>query len=100
VDVYVAQSRDGGVTWAERRVSSRSSNLNYLTPGNLPFWGDYIYVSAAGDEIQVGWTDSRAFEPEEKGSFAAYRPCASKPYVNDPCLSQGGSDENIYTARL
>jgi hypothetical protein len=66
----------------------------------LPFWGDYLYVSAAGDVVQVGWTDSRNFKPKKKGGFAAYRPCDGKPYVNDPCLSQGGSDANIYTARL
>jgi hypothetical protein len=101
VDVFVAQSRDGGKTWTERRMSSRSSNFNYLTPGNLPFWGDYIYVSAAREAVQVAWTDSRDFKNRKKGSFAAYRPCESnRPYVNDPCLSQGGSDENIYSARL
>ena len=100
VDVYVAQSTNGGRTWMQRRITNRSSNFNYLTPANLPFWGDYIYVSAAGEEVQVGWTDSRDFVEEKKGSFAAYRPCNSKPYVDDPCLSRGGSDENIYSARL
>jgi hypothetical protein len=100
VDVYVAQSANGGLTWTERRITNRSSNFNYLTPANLPFWGDYIYVSAVGEEVQVAWTDSRDFVEEKKGSFAAYRPCTSRPYVDDSCLSQGGSDENIYSARL
>jgi hypothetical protein len=100
VDVYAAQSSNGGLTWIERRITNRSSNFNYLTPANLPFWGDYIYVSAVGEEVQVGWTDSRDFVAEKKESFAAYRPCDGRPYVDDSCLSRGGSDENIYSARL
>ncbi|MFN2589150.1 MAG: sialidase family protein [Actinomycetota bacterium] len=100
VDVYVAQSRDGGRSWTERRITTRSSNFNYLSPGNLPFWGDYLYASAAGPVVQVAWTDSRNFKAKRKGSFAGDNPCGTKPFVNDPCLSAGGSDQNIYTARL
>jgi hypothetical protein len=100
VDVYVAQSENGGGTWTERRVTTRLSNFNYLVPGRIPFWGDYIYVSAAGRTVQVAWTDSRNLVVRRKNSFATYLPCPKDPFVNDPCLSQGGNDQNIYTARL
>ncbi|HEX9235487.1 MAG TPA: sialidase family protein, partial [Actinomycetota bacterium] len=100
VDVYAAQSLDGGLAWTERRVTNHSSNLNFMTPSSVPFWGDYIYVSAAGRHVQVAWTDSRDFVTRKKGSFLPYRPCGSRQYVNDPCVSEGGSDENVYTARL
>jgi hypothetical protein len=102
VDVFVAQSRDGGATWVERRITTRRSNFNYLVPGLAPFWGDYIYVSAVRRTVHVAWTDSRDLvpEPERRRSFRTYLPCPDEPFINDPCLSQGGSDQNIYSARL
>jgi hypothetical protein len=57
-------------------------------------------VSAAGTTVQVAWTDSRNLVVRRRGSFATYLPCPKNPFVNDPCLSQGGNDQNIYTARL
>jgi hypothetical protein len=100
VDVFLAQSRDGGVTWTERRVTNHSSNFNYLVPNRVPFWGDYISVSAVGSVVQVAWTDSRDLVTWKNGTFSTFRPCGSPLFVNDPCLSKGGSDENIYSARL
>jgi hypothetical protein len=35
-----------------------------------------------------------------RNSFRTYQPCPDDPYIDDPCLSQGGSDQNIYAARL
>jgi hypothetical protein len=100
VDIYVAQSRDGGATWTERRITTRRSNFNYLVPGRLPFWGDYIYVSSVGGAVHVAWTDSRNVVTTRRSSFRTYLPCPDDPYIDDPCLSQGGSDQNIYAARL
>jgi hypothetical protein len=106
VDTYAAQSRDGGRTWTERRLSKQSSNYNLLVPGPVPFWGDYIYVSAAKRTVMVAWTDSRDVAVSNHGTggkdgFHVFEPCLlGKQFINDPCLSQGGHDQNIYAARL
>jgi hypothetical protein len=121
VDVFVARSRDGGRTWSERRVTTESSNPNFEAGGRVPFFGDYIYVSAAGIAVYMAWTDSRDVvtgkDPRERGEdddndgFDVFAPCRyepkdigakriRRPLIDDPCLSQGGSDENIYAARI
>jgi len=106
VDTYVAQSRDGGTSWSERRVSSLSSNYNLEVPGPVPFWGDYIYVSAVGGTVMVVWTDSRAVVLADHGTggadgFDPFEPCFNtRAFANDPCLSKGGHDQNIYAARI
>jgi hypothetical protein len=123
VNTFVAQSTNGGVSWTETQVTSHGSNFGWETHGSrrLPFWGDYIYVSASGTAVNVTWTDSRDLvpgaDPRETGTsddhdgFDGFQPCTytpndinapsySMPLVSDPCLSQGGLDENIYAARL
>jgi hypothetical protein len=123
VNAFVAQSSNGGVTWTETRVSSHGSNYGWETHGSrrVGFWGDYNYVSSVPGAVQVVWTDSRDLvpgtDPRETGAsddmdhFDVFQPCTyvpndinaaaySSPLVQDPCLSQGGLDENIYGARL
>jgi hypothetical protein len=122
VDTFVASSSNGGSTWNETKVSTVSSNYNWETHGSRrdPFWGDYIYVSAVPGAVNVVFTDSRNLvpgaDPRETGAdddhdgFDVYQPCTyvpndinapsySSPSISDPCLSQGGIDENIYGAR-
>ena len=121
MDTYVAQSTDGGATWSETKVSTVSSNYNWETHGSRrdPFWGDYIYVSAVPGGVYAVFTDSRDLvpgdDPRETGAsddedgFDVYQPCTytpndinapaySSPRISNPCLSQGGLDENIYGA--
>ena len=123
VNAFVAQSSNGGVTWTETRVSSHGSNYGWETHGSrrVGFWGDYNYVSSVPGAVQVVWTDSRDLvpgtDPRETGAsddmdhFDVFQPCTyvpndinaaaySSPLVQDPCLSRGGLDENIYGARL
>jgi hypothetical protein len=119
VNAFVAQSADGGVTWTETKVSSHGSNYGWKTHGSqrVGFWGDYNYVSAVPGAIQVTWTDSRDLVPgddprlAEPDSFDVFLPCTyipndinapsySSPLIQDPCLSQGGLDENVYTASI
>jgi hypothetical protein len=100
VDVFVARSTDGGQHWTEQRVTSEGSNFGLEVPGKLPFWGDYLYVSSAGGAAQVVWTDSRDVVTESGGDFSVYEPCFGRAFINDPCLSKGGDDQNIYTARI
>jgi hypothetical protein len=119
VNTYVAQSTTGGVSWSETQVSSVGSNFGWETHGSrrIGFWGDYLYISAVGGTVKAAWTDSRDLvpgtDPRETGAdddadgFDVYQPCTyvpndinaasySSPLISDPCLSQGGLDQNIY----
>jgi hypothetical protein len=121
VDAFVARSADGGETWTTQQVSSRSSNFGFEAVFQVPFWGDYIYISAVPGAVHIAWTDSRdivpgrdPLEPEGKGDrdgFDVFDPCTyvpkditadsfERPRIDDPCLSQGGYDQSIYAARL
>jgi hypothetical protein len=121
VNTLLAKSVNGGVSWSETQISTHGSNFNWETHGSRrdPFWGDYIYVSAVGGTTIAVWTDSRDLvpgtDPRETGAdddqdgFDVYQPCTyvpndinaasySSPAVGNPCLSQGGLDQNIYAA--
>jgi hypothetical protein len=121
VHTWVAKSTNGGVGWSETRISTVGSNFGWETHGARRdgFWGDYIYVSAVGGTVIATWTDSRDLvagtDPRETGAaddhdgFDVFQPCTyvpndinaasySSPTVGDPCLSQGGLDQNIYAA--
>ena len=106
VDTFVASSTDGGKSWSERKISSLSSNYDLEVPGPVPFWGDYIYVSAVAGTVVVVWTDSRDVKLADHGAggedgFDVFEPCESpRTFANNPCLSKGGHDQNIYAARL
>ena len=117
VDAYVARSSNG-TTWTETLASAARSNPNFENRGNArsPFFGDYNYVSAAPDgSYFTVWTDTRDLvsftDPrdgnQDEGFDADTRTCNwvpddifaaaySSPAVSDPCLSQGGLDQNIY----
>jgi hypothetical protein len=120
VHAFIARSTDGGTTWTETQVSTAGSNFGWQTHGSrrVGFWGDYLYVSAVRGAVNVVWTDSRDLVPGEdpregandKG-FSVFQPCTyvpndidaasySSPTIDDPCLSQGGLDQNIYGARV
>jgi hypothetical protein len=119
VHTYVAQSTTGGTSWSETQVSSVGSNFGWETHGSrrVGFWGDYLYISAVGGTVKAAWTDSRDLvpgtDPRETGAdddadgFDVFQPCTyvpndinaasySSPLISDPCLSQGGLDQNIY----
>jgi hypothetical protein len=121
IHTWVAKSANGGTAWGETQVSTAGSNFGWETHGSRRdgFWGDYIYVSAVGSNTMVTWTDSRDLvpgtDPRETGAaddhdgFDVFQPCTyvpndinapaySSPTIADPCLSQGGLDQNIYAA--
>ena len=120
VQARVAQSSDGGETWSEQVVSTAGSNFGWKTHGSrrVGFWGDYLYVSAVPGAVNVVWTDSRDLVPGDdprdgamENGFAVFQPCTyvpndinapayTSPTNADPCLNQGGLDQNIYGARL
>jgi hypothetical protein len=121
VHTYLAKSTNGGTSWNETQISTHGSNFNWETHAARRdgFWGDYIYVSAVADTVIATWTDSRDLVPgtdpretsadDDHDGFDVYQPCTyvpndidapsySSPLISDPCLSQGGLDQNIYAA--
>jgi hypothetical protein len=121
VQAFVAQSTDGGVSWTETPVSSAGSNFGWETHGSrrVGFWGDYLYVSSVPGAVNVAWTDSRDLvsgdDPRDGASdngFSVFQdncvydpndinaPAYITPTIGDPCLDEGGLDQNIYGARL
>jgi hypothetical protein len=125
VQSFVARSTNG-LNWTETPVSSLGTNPNWEVRGSMrsPFFGDYNYASAATTTtgITAGsvWTDTRNLDagtdPRETGAdgdadgFDGRQSCTwmpndinapsySSPTIADPCLSEGGLDQNIYFAR-
>jgi hypothetical protein len=124
VQTMIAHSTDGGVTWDESVASVELSNFGWETHGSrrVGFWGDCIYVSAVPGAVNAVWTDSRDLvpgsDPRETGAdddadgFDVFQPdCIyvpndidapsyTSPSIADPCLDEGGLDQNIYGARV
>jgi hypothetical protein len=123
VHTLVAQSTDDGGSWTEQVVSTVGSNFGWETHSSrrLGFWGDYNYISAVPGGAHAVWTSSQDLvpgaDPRETGAdddqdgFDVYQPCTyvpndinapayTSPTIDDPCLSQGGLDQNIYGAAL
>jgi hypothetical protein len=107
-DAFIARSSTGGNAWTETRVSNFSSNLNWETHGSrkVPFWGDYIYVSAVHGAVNIAWTDSRDLVAGVDPRDATAADHFDVKQCKDPnastlaaCNSQGGLDQNIYSAR-
>lgn len=58
-ETFVANSTDGGVTWADFRVSDVS-----FQPAPIPglasgYFGDYLGIAALGGKVYPCWTDNR-----------------------------------------
>jgi hypothetical protein len=123
VQAFAATSTDGGQTWSEppSPVSDAGSNPNWEVRGLVrsPFFGDYNYTGAVPGQSYVVWTDTRDLVPgsDPRGTakpggvdtFDGFQECDwvpddinapsySSPTFDDPCLSQGALDQNIYVA--
>ena len=124
VHTFIAQSSDGS-SWDDPvKVSIEGSNFGWETHGSrrVGFWGDYLYASAVDGVVNVAWTDSRDLvsgidpretdEDDDEDGFDVMQdgcvyvpndinaPSYSSPLNDDPCLNNGGLDQNIYNARL
>lgn len=51
IDVYVAFSIDGGVTWKNKRITNQS----FPSPGANVFFGDYITIAALNGIVRPLW---------------------------------------------
>jgi hypothetical protein len=120
LDLWSAVSRDGGRTWSERRVSSVTTNANFEVHdgARVAFNGDYPGISSVGGRTFAAWTDNRdvvagvdSRNPGDRDGNDVFAPCDwapgdesvrsfTRPLPEDPCLSRGGLDQNVYGARL
>jgi hypothetical protein len=120
LETFAARSLDGGRTWTERVLSRtpQNPNLGVHESGRVPFLGDYTGVAAAGETVFAVWTDNRdvkrGTDSRRSGTPDGNEtdlPCTWEPndlaprsYTSpspaDTCFSQGGTDQNIYGARV
>jgi hypothetical protein len=104
LDTFSRTSSNGGASWgAVTRLSSVTSNPNYemFDGRRVPFWGDYIDLSAGGDRAFAVWTDGRDIVPGTDLRFpdddnADVKQCRSGDLSVDFCPRAGGLDQNIY----
>jgi len=105
--VWYSSSTDGGATWSHQELTSALTNPNFEQFGGraVPFFGDYIMVSAVGNAVEAVWTDARdvVAAPDSDGNDPA-----GDSHLGGPCTSSfttcfdgtGGLDQNIYTANV
>jgi hypothetical protein len=122
LDVYAARSNDRGVTiTGQSRQSTVSTNPNYeqFDDRQVPFAGDYLWVTALGDFAYSVWTDWRdtvqGVDPRETPEDAdkatsdvlqcratvtttGKKGATSSSWSSDRCPHAGGIDQNIYGA--
>lgn len=107
LDVYYSTSTDGGLTWSHSKLTDVPTNPNYEQFGGrlVPFFGDYIMVSAVGSHVQAVWTDQRDAVPAPANNPDNNDPNGD-PHAGGACTSvfttcfdmTGGEDQNIYSA--
>jgi hypothetical protein len=113
VSVY-AVSADDGASFASQVVSAAATMPQYEQFGarDVPFFGDYNYISAAGPTVLMDWTDQRDTVPgtdprytngDGTDGFDVLQCRTQNPdgsWGPDTCPNAGGLDENIYGAVL
>jgi hypothetical protein len=108
LDVWYSSSTDGGSTWTTHiKLTDQPTNPNLEQFGGrlVPFFGDYIMVSAVGSSIAAAWTDQRDAVVstgmdgnDPKGDPHNGGACTS---VFTTCFDlTGGEDQNIYTQNI
>jgi len=111
LDTYGAASTNGGASWSVIRLSTQSQMPNYEMFGDrqVPFHGDYNYISSIGDFAFGTWTDTREVVPgddpryEGGEGFDVHQCRAANPdgtFGPDTCPNAGGLDQDIYGAGM
>jgi hypothetical protein len=107
---FVARSTDGGATFAYTLASAVATMPQYEQFGdrNIPFFGDYNYISAVGSTVLTTWADQRDTVPgtdprytngDGTDGFEVLQCRAAQPdgsFGPDTCPDAGGLDTNIY----
>ena len=107
LDTFAASSSDGGGTWTQTRLSTRSQMPNYEMFGDrrVPFHGDYNYVSSVDAFAFGAWTDTRQVVGGDDPRYAGgesfdVKQCrvqdASGTWGADTCPNAGGLDQDIF----
>jgi hypothetical protein len=114
VETQYATSGDLGSTWSTpETISSASQMPQYEQFGNrdIPFFGDYNYISAVGNTVLMTWTDERDPAEAKPGPDPRYtngdgtdgfdvRQCRVQStdgsWSADNCPNAGGLDQNIF----
>ena len=110
LEVFAAKSTDGGITWSKSvAISDLSTNPNYeqFSDRTVPFAGDYLWITSAGNFAFGTWTDWRNTvpgpDPREGASSmegADVKQCRTfssvAGWTGDQCPRDGGLDQNIY----
>jgi hypothetical protein len=111
VESVYATSSNRGATFTQQIVSGAAQMPSYEQFGNrdIPFFGDYNYVSSGGGRVLTTWTDQRDPSETKPGTDPRYtngdgtdgfdvlqcRP-AGDPFGADTCPNAGGLDQNIF----
>jgi len=105
--VWYSSSTDGGATWSHEELTTVLTNPNLEQFGGrlVPFFGDYIMVSAVGSSIAAVWTDQRdaVIGPDSDGNDVAgdsHNGGACTSSVSTCFDGTGGLDQNVYTANI
>jgi hypothetical protein len=111
VDSYYASSTDHGANWSVSKVSAQPTMPQYeqLFSADLPFFGDYNYIAAAGTTALMAWTDQRdtvagidpRYPADGTAGFDVHQCRTQNPdgsWGPDTCTTTGGRDENVYGA--
>jgi hypothetical protein len=110
VQTFYATSLNGGAAWISSPASSVAYPLNWEQFGNrdVPFFGDYNYISAVGTTVLMNWTDGRdtvaGSDPrytngDGTDGFDVHQ-CrvqdATGAWSSDRCPNAGGLDQQIW----
>jgi hypothetical protein len=104
--VYATSSNDGA-SWTTEIVSTVLTMPQYEQFGfrDIPFFGDYNYISAAGSTVLLDWTDQRDTLPGTDPRYPVdgadgfdVLNCIDPATSTDACPNDGGLDQNVYGA--
>ena len=110
LDVFAAARPAGGGSWsAAARLSDTTTNPNYeqFDGRQVPFAGDYLWISSQGGVTFATWTDwrdtvagldQRETTPDETRAdvLQCRTPTPDGGFTGDTCPRAGGLDQNIY----
>ena len=111
VQSFYSTSANGGSSWTTSLASSVAYKLNWEQFGNrdIPFFGDYNYISAVGSKVLMTWADGRNTVPgtdprytngDGTDGFDVFqtRACSGTPPScgADTTPNAGGLDQNIW----
>ncbi len=111
VQSFYATSADDGASWTSTPASSVAYPLQWEQFGNrdVPFFGDYNYISAVGTTVLMNWTDGRdtlaGTDPrytngDGTDGFDVHQCRTQDPgtgaWSADGCPNAGGLDQQIW----